>query len=75
VSRGRRPAAAIEAFTRCRAPILQALHQWLEDQPTRGPSFGWVLDRAHRFLDQALVSMVAAHESAAHTVAVREQSA
>jgi excisionase family DNA binding protein len=60
------PSAAIEAFTRCRAPILQALHQWAERPRASGSSPRWALDRVHRFLDQALVSMVAAHEVAAH---------
>ena len=47
---GLRPSAAIDAFTRCRSPILRAAHQWADAHPTSGSVTGRALARVHRFL-------------------------
>jgi hypothetical protein len=60
---GLSPAAAIEAFTVCRAPVMQAAQRWAAEVGAGGALATGLLARVSHFFDAALLSMVAALES------------
>jgi hypothetical protein len=53
---------ALEAFTVCRAPILETAHRWATESIARGSDATDELARVGHFFDQALLSMLAALE-------------
>ena len=59
------PAAAIEAFTICRAPIVETARRWATDLGAFDPQAAEALARVNRFFDEALLSMVASLEQRA----------
>lgn len=62
---GLSPAAAVEAFTVCRAPIVAAAEQWAGQASTGDHEAVAILSRVSRFFDETLLSMVRALEHAA----------
>jgi excisionase family DNA binding protein len=63
VELGLTPAATIEAFTVCRAPIVEAAQRWAAEVGSRGAATT-ALARLSHFFDAALLSMVSVLESA-----------
>jgi hypothetical protein len=61
---GLSPAMAVEAFTVCRAPILDAAQRWAAETAAPGRDTSTQLARVSRFFDEALLSMLAAREQA-----------
>jgi excisionase family DNA binding protein len=59
---GLTPAMAVEAFTVCRAPILETAQQWASESATHAADATDQLARVTRFFDEALLSMLAALE-------------
>lgn len=59
---GLSPAMAVEAFTVCRAPILEATQRWATETAPPGSEAASELPRVGRFFDEALLSMLAALE-------------
>lgn len=59
---GLTPAMAVEAFTVCRAPILETAQQWATETFSHGSAAASELARVTRFFDEALLSMLAAME-------------
>jgi excisionase family DNA binding protein len=59
---GLSPAMAVEAFTVCRAPILETAQRWAAETAAHGTEATSELARVCRFFDEALLSMLAALE-------------
>ena len=65
------PAAAIEAFTVCRTPIVEAAQRWAGELNAGEREAAPTLARLSRFFDATLLSMVHALEQHTNTVASR----
>jgi excisionase family DNA binding protein len=59
---GLTPAKAVEAFTVCRAPILETAQRWATESVARGSDATDELARVGHFFDETLLSMLAALE-------------
>ena len=59
---GLSPATAVEAFTLCRAPILETAQRWATEHVAHGTDAGREFARVVHFFDEALLSMLAALE-------------
>ena len=57
---GLTPAAAVEAFTVCRAPLMEAAERWSREVGVNHPDALALLARLSRFLDATLLALVAA---------------